>query len=969
MHFDSKFSLLHLVLIVFPLNLMAQVTGFVEDFNDNVLIGWVLEAEHDRTYTLTEADSMLRIDYHRVAESWEWDNFNFTPPLIDASQKPYITVDVISNVNTVLTFKPVYENETDDWIHVDLPDDSVWHTYTFALMEASNGSMVRIYMYLDGGSTTPVSGTVYFDDLRIADSVTVYIPPDFSELQEAISNAQLLYNTSLEGTEEGQFLPGSKAELDAAIITAQSVYNAAEPTQHEVDQAVWDLYDACVTFETRAKVENIYIIDSLATKQTKYLFQNLLILSGRHLMFGMHDVTGYGVGWSGDNDRSDVKSVCGDYPAVYCWDANRIPAQNDLPGYEYRVTSAFNRGGINSICWHQIDPEGRGFYASDVDNERIVETLLPGGEYHEFYKLKLYKLAKFMKSLRGSYGQSIPVIFRPYHEHDGGWFWWGAGHCTPQEYSAIWQFTVTYLRDSLNVHNLLYAISPGIFQSKESYLSIYPGDDYVDIIGMDHYFGPSVSFNDRQNFLDRLRVAVELAEEKDKVAALTETGQEAIPLNNWFTGVLLDPLKNDLMAANVAYAAVWRNANTSHHYAPYPGHPSVPDFLKFYDDAYTLFEDDLNAIYEFNSESILPPYFYDVPEKDLTFYDTTVTIQATTNKRAYVRYSNSDEIYDNMPNEFEQGQGSTRHLGSVRGLHGQDNIYYVRASDNLGNAMDTSLTVSFYVDTTIKPVDWNDPLYVTTEWQIGKAPLGYGNTADSTEIEVVNAAYFRHEFTVSNVDSVTFLTAFILCHDGAVLYLNGERVASINMPVSGAISYDTKALDASQTIETFSLDKSRLKNGKNMLAVEVHQSETSNPNISFDLKLFTSMAVVIPRKSDWYYYDQGNEPQGQLLGLGQQQTQHTILEKFHLYQNYPNPFNSETIIRFQLRMASHIKLEIYDVLGRKIKTLVDGSKNAGLYMITWNGRNERGKMVASGLYIYRLETGDRRVSKKLTFLK
>ena len=99
-----------LILLFVSLNRsFAQVTGFLEDFNDNALTNW--EMPHQDTFFLTEEDSVLKITYNRTSNTWEWDNFNFIPPLIDVTNNPYISVRVKSNISTELTFKPIYENE------------------------------------------------------------------------------------------------------------------------------------------------------------------------------------------------------------------------------------------------------------------------------------------------------------------------------------------------------------------------------------------------------------------------------------------------------------------------------------------------------------------------------------------------------------------------------------------------------------------------------------------------------------------------------------------------------------------------------------------------------------------------------------------------------------------------------------------------------------------------------------------
>src|SRR5690606_5740297 len=116
-----------------------------------------------------------------------------------------------------------------------------------------------------------------------------------------------------------------------------------------------------------------------------------------------------------------------------------------------------------------------------------------------------------------------PVIFRPFHEFDGDFFWWGAPYSSPTEFKELWKFTVTYLRDTLNVHNLLYAYSPdNSYTTKAGYLSRYPGDEYVDILGMDNYgdlLAQDGSGVARAN--QKLKIVSDLAKEKVKIAAMT----------------------------------------------------------------------------------------------------------------------------------------------------------------------------------------------------------------------------------------------------------------------------------------------------------------------------------------------------------------------------------------------------------------------------------------------------------------
>jgi hypothetical protein len=78
-------------------------------------------------------------------------------------------------------------------------------------------------------------------------------------------------------------------------------------------------------------------------------------------------------------------------------------------------------------------------------------------------------------------------------------------------------------------------------------------------------------------------------------------------------------------------------------------------------------------------------------------------------------------------------------------------------------------------------------------------------------------------------------------------------------------------------------------------------------------------------------------------------------QAFHLFQNYPNPFNPETTIEYYLHKSGDVTLSLYDIKGNLIKRYVQGILNPGTHSVQWNGRNESGNRVASGIYFYRIE--------------
>jgi hypothetical protein len=91
--------------------------------------------------------------------------------------------------------------------------------------------------------------------------------------------------------------------------------------------------------------------------------------------------------------------------------------------------------------------------------------------------------------------------------------------------------------------------------------------------------------------------------------------------------------------------------------------------------------------------------------------------------------------------------------------------------------------------------------------------------------------------------------------------------------------------------------------------------------------------------------------------------------EFSLSQNYPNPFNPYTNFRFALAKSAHVKIDIFNIVGQRVKTLVDEEMKAGVYAADWDGKDDRGKSVSSGVYFYRMQAGDFSDMKKMLLVK
>ena len=220
-----------------------------------------------------------------------------------------------------------------------------------------------------------------------------------------------------------------------------------------------------------------------------------------------------------------------------------------------------------------------------------MKSLLEGGALHDlFIHTWLPRLGDFLESL----GET-PVIFRPWHECSESWFWWGSKLCSADEYKALFRTTWSYLTETRGLKNLLWCYSPNGGIDADEYLERYPGDDVIDLLGLDQYefigpdgFGPSGE-RFAAEVIRSLGFVHALSIGHNKLMCLSETGLEGIPDPQWWTGVLYPAIKN----FPIAYVLTWRNAwdKPGHFYAGWDGFANAPDFKAFSElDSITFLE-------------------------------------------------------------------------------------------------------------------------------------------------------------------------------------------------------------------------------------------------------------------------------------------------------------------------------------------------------------------------------------------
>lgn len=348
--------------------------------------------------------------------------------------------------------------------------------------------------------------------------------------------------------------------------------------------------------------------DAVALTPAQQLLQRLQrIQATGKVMFGHHDSPCYGHLWQYEPGRSDIKDVCGDMPAVMSWDLGGIEHLDslELDGVPFdfirrEAARHDSLGGINVFSWHLRNPATGGDAWDTSAGDIVSQMVAEGSPLNDTMQIWIGRAADYLSSLRRSDGSKLPVVFRPWHEHTGGWFFWGEPNTSPEAIKALWALTRRVF-DQKGVDNVLWAYSPDRCTDGglQTYLRSYPGDSLVDILGADVYhrveMSPDQGLTAYKEATDStLGAVVTLAKERGKIAAFTETGLDNVVDPRWFPDVLLPILKK----YPVAYVCVWRNAmdKPQEYFAPYLGHPSAEPFKEFYADTTTLFLRDVARI-------------------------------------------------------------------------------------------------------------------------------------------------------------------------------------------------------------------------------------------------------------------------------------------------------------------------------------------------------------------------------------
>lgn len=409
--------------------------------------------------------------------------------------------------------------------------------------------------------------------------------------------------------------------------------------------------------------ENVALVDAKAIEATKNLYAYLKAVGASDsVIFGHQNDTHHKAGTKGDDfSNSDTKDVTGSIAGVVGIDvlsltgneasewntpeAERIANVADItrkaasegalitlsahmPNFELidqRVKAFDAAGGVGDKAdtlgyWTTSSGEKQynfSGYTPGTTTGNIVQRIMPGQDLNYLYTDYLDLIADYAKSVEGD---GITILFRPFHENTGSWFWWGAAFCDEQAYINLFRYTVDYMKETKGVHNMLYVYGPGSEAANVGeYSARYPGNDYVDMIGYDLYHSVPTQASEPgylQSISKQNQILRDFAEKNNKLYAITETGvadknkqgkdialkETGNEVMDWYMQ-LLDQITKD---GGISYFLVWANFSVNDgYYLPYVvekkddgvlyGHEMLDEFIKFYNDERSVFATDMNS--------------------------------------------------------------------------------------------------------------------------------------------------------------------------------------------------------------------------------------------------------------------------------------------------------------------------------------------------------------------------------------
>lgn len=303
--------------------------------------------------------------------------------------------------------------------------------------------------------------------------------------------------------------------------------------------------------------------------------------------------------------NSDIKDVCGQFPGMVSYDLGWMELNNGAVWLEGRVAHLIDAikycrkiGLPICLSWHTRNPidkvydqKNRNAKGKIKDVGNTVSQILTNPAVKKTYLSWLAMLADFFGQLQDGNGNLIPVLFRPFHECNGGWFWWGKKACSAKEYIELYQLTHDYLTKEKKVDHLLWVYNTDKVFSEADFMERYPGDTYIDLLSLDFYDSPRYSTTAfRQNLDKSMDVLVHCSKQLKKGCFIAEGGLKNYSEAHYFTERCVHYFNKDIIAF-----IFWANT-VKNYYVTYAGDPQQGDFLEMLKTHPILLADELGKM-------------------------------------------------------------------------------------------------------------------------------------------------------------------------------------------------------------------------------------------------------------------------------------------------------------------------------------------------------------------------------------
>lgn len=486
---------------------------------------------------------------------------------------------------------------------------------------AANKETPDKLMILMVGNNTDYKGALYFDNIRLYTPVVEDVYVDAAEKAET--------ETNISGNGSALTVNGNSYDYANEIALADPDADAATKALYQYLKAIGQS-DAALYGHMEDTVLKAGASD-LSDSDTKDITGSLAAINGLDcggLFSGF--VSKYNARYPGQEQLPDTTEGNIKAAALLSNEAVREGAVMTLSCHMPNFAFAVQKNSTAAKTYDRYDYSSADSYHLKGD---CMNQILPGGAYNPQFTAFLDLVAEYAEQVDG------PVLFRPFHENTGSWFWWGKAFCDAETYKSVFKYTVEYLRDIKDVHNLLYVYGPGSeATTMQEYEERYPEDEFVDMVGFDTY-DDKASADENYSFMKNFETVVKLtdqfAKEHNKLFAVTETGITNSAMKKtgnerpeWFTEILDIITKPEY---DCAYYMVWSNYDSkSNYYTPFVvskaedgilhGHELMDGFLRFYNNEKSIFAADQEQV--INGEKPASP---SVNQWGATGYITTPT--------------------------------------------------------------------------------------------------------------------------------------------------------------------------------------------------------------------------------------------------------------------------------------------------------------------------------------------------------